>query len=288
MNVQYDDGDVEDLILENEIWKPAPKEIHFTAVLRQLSNKLQQHDEWTEQELKFARNSEDSGFFQERDILQIFHNPIDSRFTAASKDEIEGLVSRGSYKVVREEDIPENATILKSRKNNTIKTDENGIQKYKSRLIIQGHRDPQKSLVVTEALTILRSSIKLVLALSSMYDFHFWSRDVKQAFIQSAFPMDQAIYIKPPRTPNVMSMVGHPVGSYLKSLKLIYGLTESPGYLWQTFKQYHLYDLRMKQTALNLCLFVKKIEGKPVGLIGTLVDDNLECGNDGFMKLEET
>ncbi len=68
---------------------------------------------------------------------------------------------------------------------NTIKTDENGIQKYKSRLIIRRYRDTQKVLVVTEAPTILRSSIILILALSSMYDFHLWPRDVKQAFIQS-------------------------------------------------------------------------------------------------------
>ncbi len=78
---------------------------------------------------------------------------------------------------------------------------QNSIQKYKNRLIIQVNRDPQKGLVVTEAPTILRSSIRLILALSSMYDFLLWSRDVKQAFIQSAFPMDRAIYIKPPRKP---------------------------------------------------------------------------------------
>ncbi len=30
-----------------------------------------------------------------------------------------------------------------------------------------------------------------------------------------------------------------------------------------------------------------KIEGKPVGIIGILVDDTLGCGNDGFIKFEE-
>ncbi len=100
-NVQYDDGDLGDLILKNEIWKPAPKEIHFAEVLPQLSNKFQQHDKVMEQELKFARNSEDSGFFQESDLLQIVRNPIHSRLTAASKTEVEGLLSCGSYEVVR-------------------------------------------------------------------------------------------------------------------------------------------------------------------------------------------
>ena len=120
-----------------------------------------------------------------------------------------------------------------------------------------------------------------------MCDFEVWSRDVKQAFIQSSFPIDREIYIKPPKKSDLMAMIGQPEDRYRMDLKPIYGLTESPGYWWQTFKNYHVQDLEMRQTSLDPCLFYKKKKESLVGIIATLVDDTLGCGNNSFVKLEQ-
>lgn len=177
--------------------------------------------------------------------------------------------------------------MLKSRVHHLIKKDDNGKETFKTRLGIQGHKDPEKKSVVTEAPTVLRSSIRLILTLSAIYDFELWTRDVKQAFVQSAFPLDRMLFIKPPKNPDLMSMVDHLPDTYLHALKPIYGLTESPGFWWQTFKQYHIDDLGMKQTTLDPCLFYKKDNGIPTGIIGTLVDDTLGCGNTDFIDQEK-
>ncbi len=66
-----------------------------------------------------------------------------------------------------------------------IKFDANGTLIFKSRLVIQGHRDPEKHRVVNEAPTILRSSVRLLIALGISLDYKLCSRDVKQAFVQS-------------------------------------------------------------------------------------------------------
>ena len=60
--------------------------------------------------------------------------------------------------VVRKEEVPNVATILKSRVQHSIKTNPDGTEKLKTRLVIQGHKDPYKETVVKEAPTILRSS----------------------------------------------------------------------------------------------------------------------------------
>ncbi len=210
----------------------------------------------------------------------------DSRFEKPAKDEIEGLLQRGSYVVVLKSRIPKNATILKSRIDNTIKTDQFGYKKFKTRLIIKGHKDPDKGTNVTEAPTILRSSRRIILSISQSLGFHIWSRDVKQAFIQFDFPLKGQLYVKPPKVPNLLKMVNQPSDGYLHALTPIYGLSESPGYWWLTFKRYHIEDLEMDQSTFDPCLFYRKIWKALIGLVGTLVDDTLAAGNHEFSRIE--
>ncbi len=109
--------------------------------------------------------------------------------------------------------------------------------------------------IVAEAPTILQYSTRLILSLIKVYQYSIWTRDMKQAFIQSGYSLGRPLFIKPPSVPNVMSMVGHPQDSYLQALKPIYGLKESPGYWWQTYKDYHITNLEMKLSSLDPCLF---------------------------------
>ena len=224
--------------------------------------------------------------FVPRVVLRTTCRADDPRFITPTKDEIEGLLYRRSYIVVQKKDILKGAVILKSIIHNEIKQDEYGKEKFKSRLFIQGHRDPNKERTVAEAPSILRSSTRLILALSRIYEYNIWTRDVKQAFIQSQFPLGIPPFTEPPLISDIMKMMGNPKDSSLKALKSIYGLKESPGYWWQNYRQYHTIDLEMKQVALDTCLFIKLKDGIPIGLIGSLVYDALGTGNQEFIEFE--
>ena len=174
----------------------------------------------------------------------IVKDPLDPRLTDSARKEIKGLLDRGTYVVVDEADVPNGAIVLKSRVINTIKTDVTGKETYKTRLVIQGHRDPEKGHVVNEAPTVLRSSTRIILALANCLGFKLWSRDVKQAFIQSEDKLNRELYVRPPKKPDTLSLIDQKPG-LLQAMKPLYGLSESPTYWWHTFKRYHLEDLGM-------------------------------------------
>ena len=111
---------------------------------------------------------------------------------------------------------------------------------------MQGHKDPEKEFVVTEAPTILQTSFRMILSIRSMFEFDLWTRNVKQVSIQYSFPLERTLFIKPLTKLDIMSMVNHPKVSYLKALKPIYGLPESPRYWRQTFKIHHTSEIGMK------------------------------------------
>ncbi len=161
---------------------------------------------------------------------------MDSRFLESSRAEIQGLLDRGAYVVVKESDVPPAATTLRSRVIHSIKKDSEGNEKFKTRLVIQGQLDPEEGRVVNEAPAILRSSTRIILSLASTLGFKVCSRDVKQAFIQSEDLLLRKLYMKPPKRPNLLAMINQPPG-LLQAVNTLYGLSESPGYWWQTFKR---------------------------------------------------
>ncbi len=70
------------------------------------------------------------------------------------------MLDRGTYVVVDEDSVQPGATVLNARVVHSIEFDSEGRPVYKSRLVIQGHRDPEKDRVVNEAPTLLRSSVR--------------------------------------------------------------------------------------------------------------------------------
>ncbi len=115
----------------------------------------------------------------------VVHDRKDPRFAEAKLAEIEELVKKRMYEFVKEDDIPLGATVLQFRFVLTIKNAENPDQYFKARLLILGHVDPDKPRVVNEAPTVLKSSIRLAIAMIASHGYKIWSRDISQAFLQS-------------------------------------------------------------------------------------------------------
>lgn len=161
---------------------------------------------------------------------QIVNDPNDPAFEVAKITELKIFLDKGTYKIVSEEDVLPNGTILNSRFLLSIKSPDSLNPIYEARFIIQGHKDPEKGKVVNEAHTVLRSSVRLIIALSQAYGFPLWSRDVSQAFVQSEDNLKRNLYIRVPKGQRVLEILGAPPGSLLQALKPLYGLAESPSY----------------------------------------------------------
>ena len=119
----------------------------------------------------------------------IVRDPLDPRFAESSRNEIKDLLEVGPYVAVRKEEIPNGATISKYRDQYSIKTNPDGTEKLKARLVIQGHKNPYKEIYVKEAPTILRSSIPIIFTFSAIPRYKIWSGDVNLAFVQSDSPL---------------------------------------------------------------------------------------------------
>ena len=72
----------------------------------------------------------------------------------------------------------------------------------------------------------------------------------------------------------------------LKAHKPFYGLSESPGDWWVTFKRYYFEDLGMCRSMMGPCRFFRKNKGKLPSSTEVLVHDTKSAGNDAFVELE--
>ena len=125
---------------------------------------------------------------------------------------------------------PPGSVVLNSRFVLTIKKREGEDDVFKARLVILGHKDPDKGRIVNEAPTVTRSSVRLIVATAQIFNFKIWSRDVSQAFVQSKDKLKREVYVRFPRGQDVMKMLGADQDYLLKAKKPLYGLCESPGY----------------------------------------------------------
>lgn len=202
-------------------------------------------------------------------------------FVAAKKKEMDGLLRRGTWKVVLRDEVPSGANILGGRFVMSIKDTETDEPVYKARYVVQGHRGKEKNTLVHDAQTMRQSSISMVAALAAVFGFRLWSHDVSQAYLQSADRLMRDVFIKPSREFELNP------DQLLQLLKPLYGLPDSGDYWHTTFAQHIEKDLGMTRMVGDLSTFFKYIRGRLAGIAGTYVDDCLMTGNDEFRKLTD-
>ena len=102
--------------------------------------------------------------------------------------EVSNLEERGTFKVMRTSELPDDANLLTARFVMSIKTDAQGIERYKARYVVGGHRDSMKNYLVHGSQTLQKPSCRLLLALASMREFDVRLTDVELAYVQSMNP----------------------------------------------------------------------------------------------------
>ncbi|MEM1283154.1 MAG: reverse transcriptase domain-containing protein [Chlamydiota bacterium] len=214
-------------------------------------------------------------------ITEVLH-PADPRAfgklaTEAKKKEIEGLIRKGTWKIVLKEEVPRDANVLTSHFVITIKDVETNQPIFKARYVIHGHKDKEKDFLVHNTTNIQQSSIRTIVCLAAVMGFMIWSHDVSQAYLQSAEKLLREVYLKPSKEFELSS------NELLQLLRPLYGLADSGDYWGATFSSHIKNDLGMTATVADMSMFFKLAHNKLCGLMGTFVDDSLLAGSEEFL-----
>jgi hypothetical protein len=204
---------------------------------------------------------------------------LSEKFIAAKKFEIKGLIDKGTWRIVKKQDIPKDANNLHGRFVLTIKNIGTESETYKARYVVQGHRDKEKGYLVHNSTTVRQNSVRLILSTAATFGFCIWSQDVRQAYLQSSENLKRKVYLKPSKEFEL------PSDHFLELLKPLYGLSDSGDYWNETMTRHLKEDIKMSTISGDMSLFYKHANHKLQGLIGTYVDDSLLAGTDYFQNL---
>lgn len=214
-------------------------------------------------------------------IVKVCNKRNDPRFIEAQQREYDGILAKGGVKPVLRTHIPPNANFVGNRFVNVIKDYGSAFERYKSRWILQGHKDREKEFIVNEAPVLMRFSLRILLFLSvSYFDYVIWTRDAEQAYFQYK-PLSRALYTTPPKEAHLDS------SKY--ALKIIlpqYGLSESSTCWRHQYTPVYTRDLQMTAAHIDPCLYYLKEQGKLIGQTGLVTDDTANTGNADYIAAE--
>ncbi|KAM4062036.1 reverse transcriptase (RNA-dependent DNA polymerase) [Hirsutella rhossiliensis] len=193
--------------------------------------------------------------------------------------EITDLVGRGVFQFERYDQMTHgNYRIFRSRMVREVK----GINTKpyeKSRLVIQGHNDFEKTTLLTQSPTIQRVSQRLILAIApgllQNYGITLSLRDITQAYPQSQTKLSRTILTYLPT-----ELQGkYPNGTIIRVIK--------PFHWFRTYQQHHLEKLDMSTSTYDSCLLISNTGPDTLGIVGMQTDDTLILGTNNFSTREE-
>ena len=208
-------------------------------------------------------------------------DPREALFDEAKKKEIQGLVEKGTWKVILKSEMSPNPNILGGRFVLAIKDAGTDKEKWKARFVVQGHRDKYKTSLVHDSPTARQHSTRIIVGLAAIFGFRLFSTDVTQAYLQSSTDLLRDVYMKPTKEFHLNE------NQILKLLKPLYGLPDSGDYWGKTFTTHLRDELGMELATGDGALFFKHLDDKLKGLCATYVDDTLQAGDRDFQKLTE-
>lgn len=156
----------------------------------------------------------------------------------ATMSELKSLADKGVISYVKNEDIPSDITLLKTRFVFKVKLNSDGsLDKYKARMVAKGYLQREGrdySEMGTYAPSSQLDSFRILLALSQHLGLIIEHLDVKTAFLNS--DLDEDIYVSLPE--GFTTEEGYTVGKLLKGL---YGLKQA-AHNWKVTLIRHLFE----------------------------------------------
>ena len=139
----------------------------------------------------------------------------------AMRDEMDGLLEKGTFKKIPKECLQADSKILKSRFVLAIRDIGTAKERLKARVVVLGHLTKMKNSVLNDALTLMRYKTRILPYIASIFYLILYSRDVKQAYVQSETDLQRDLYVLPPKAYNMASDYA------INIIKLLYEITES-------------------------------------------------------------
>ena len=194
-------------------------------------------------------------------------------FVEARRNEIQGLIAEGVFKVVAAADVPADVRIFGCRFVDDVK-EKNSVPYEKSRLVVQAHNDGNKKGVLTQSPTIQRASQRIILCFHAILNRILCTRDISQAYINSTSLLIREFFVRPPE--------GTDLGNnLLKVLRPLYGVPEAGTHWFKTYHTHHTDRLLLKPSTYDPCLLYNDD-----AIVGLQTDDTLFCGTEKYIQME--
>ena len=177
---------------------------------------------------------------------QLQNHPLKEEFTNAMEKEIDSLKSKGTWEVIDREEATTRPLPMKWVF--TYKEEEGVFKKCKARICVRGDLQETSTIVSTYAATPAAHTFRLFIALAAHFDLEMKQFDVKSAFL-NAF-RDESTEPVVCEFPDGFKQHG----KYVKLVKALYGLRDSPQLWYQEFAG-TLRSLGMSSSGEEPCLF---------------------------------
>ena len=199
-----------------------------------------------------------------RSLKEAFRSPYASQWREAIKKEYDAIIKNKTYELV---ELPPGRKALGCKWVLTVKYLSTGaIERFKARLVVLGmHQIPGLDYDATYAPVARHETLKLILALACIKDWHIHQIDVSTAFLNGT--LDEEIYMKQPQE-YVIPGKEHLVCKLRKSL---YGLKQAP-LVWYKLLHSFLVYLGFSRCDKEFCLYAKTVGNEWVFVV-VYVDD---------------
>ena len=187
--------------------------------------------------------------------------------------EYNALVKNGTWTLCP---LPEGKKAIGTKWVYKTKTDESGqIARYKARLVAKGFSQvPGRDYLDTFSPVAKISSIRVILAISSVNDYELDNMDVDTAFLQTQ--VNEDIYVQQPKGFAKKGTKGEPLVCKLN--KSLYGLKQSSRNWYKEIDAW-LKQYGLSPSAADPCVY-SKISGNEVLIIVLYVDDLIIAGSN--------
>ena len=209
-------------------------------------------------------------------------------FETSDKKEIDQLSERGVFEFVKydPDGVHKIIRLFKSRIVREVKGKTDNPYE-KSRLVIAGHSDVDKTQILTQSPTIQRVSQRLPIAIAACLHLStaLELRDITQAYPQSQTVLQRYILAQLPSELKNK----YPPGTVLHVIKPLYGVAESGVHWFTTYQKHHIENLHMVSSTYDPCLMVvnKDATNHGFGMVGMQTDDTLIVASPDFSAKEQ-
>ena len=197
-------------------------------------------------------------------------------FASAKAVEVRNFVAAKAFEIVPEHQQPSKEQAMNMRWILTWKLRDDGTSKPKARAVILGYQDPGYEHRATTSPVMNRQTRQFLLQVAANRKWSVYKGDVSGAFLQGR-PYPEDLFCIP--CPEICEAMSIPAGTVTKMKRACYGVVDAPLEWYRTVSEF-LAELGFERQWSDACSWVKRKQGKILGMVAGHVDDFLFTGEE--------